>query len=129
MGNDHHPVVVRLPTDLVARYRAVDREQVGSALVDTPTHLDALTESIRAHGIRIPLRLGFNTSYGFLDGNHRIAAALRLGLGDVPVELVRVDSDLRRDHGRPMRPDDLAILVAALTEHAAARNAGDGRPT
>jgi ParB-like chromosome segregation protein Spo0J len=111
------PVIVRLPTDLAARYRAVDRERVGSALVDTPTHLDALTESIGAHGIRVPLRLGFNASYGFLDGNHRLAAALRLGLAEVPVELVREVPALRRDHGRPMRPDDLAVLVAAYDAH------------
>ena len=103
---------MRLPTDLVVRYRAVDREQVGSALHDTPSHLDALTESIRAHGIQVPLRLGFNASYGFLDGNHRLAAALRLGLAQLPVELFPEQPDLRRDHGRPMRPDDLAVLIA-----------------
>ena len=112
--SDHlMPVVVRLPTDLVVRYRAVDRERVGSAVRDTPTHLDALTESIRAHGIRVPLRLGFNASHGFLDGNHRLAAALRLGLAQLPVELVPEEPDLRRDHGQPMRPEDLAVLIAA----------------
>jgi ParB-like chromosome segregation protein Spo0J len=79
--------VVRLPTELVVRYRAVDRELVGSPVVDTPSHLNALTESIRARGIRVPLRLGFNARFGALDGNHRIAVALRLGLVDVPVEL------------------------------------------
>ena len=102
--------LVRLPTALVARYRAVDREHVGSPHLDTPSHLDALTASIRADGIRVPLRLGFNRSFGFLDGNHRIAAALRLGLAEVPVELVEVPADYRRDHGRPMRPDDHELL-------------------
>ena len=38
--------VVRLPTDFVARYRAVDREHIGAPHLDTPQHLDALTESI-----------------------------------------------------------------------------------
>jgi hypothetical protein len=51
---------------------------------------------------------------GFLDGNHRLAAALRLGLAEVPVELVWEAPALRRDHGRPMRPDDLGVLIATL---------------
>lgn len=80
---------VHLPTALVARYRAVDREIVGSALVDTPSHLDALTVDIRKRGILTPLRLGFNEEFGTLDGNHRIAVAIRLGLESVPVILLR----------------------------------------
>jgi hypothetical protein len=102
-------LVVQLPTELVVRYRAVDRELVPSAICDTPEHLDALTESIWAHGIQVPLRLGFNTSFGFLDGNHRIAVAVRLGLPDVPVELVRERPGIRRDHGQRMRREDLAV--------------------
>jgi len=118
-ADDGNPegVVVRLPTSLVARYRAVDREIIGSPVVDTPAHLDALTASVREHGIRVPLRLGFNAGFGFLDGNHRIAAALRLGLADVPVELVEEPADLRKYHGRAMRADDLAVLVAALEQN------------
>jgi hypothetical protein len=77
--------VVHLPTALVARYRAVDREIVGSALVDTPRHLDALTVDIGRRGILTPLRLGFNEEFGTLDGNHRIAVGIRLGLETVPV--------------------------------------------
>src|SRR6266404_6149900 len=40
LGTDHG-VVARLPTDVVARYRAVDREAIPapSAVVDTPVHL------------------------------------------------------------------------------------------
>ena len=111
-------VVVSLPTELVVRYRAVDREFIGApiAVVDTPAHLDALTASVREHGILVPLRLGFNAGFGFLDGNHRIAVALRLGLPEVPVELVKEAADLRKDHGRPMRPEDLTVLVAAFEE-------------
>lgn len=109
-------VIVRLRTDLVARYRAVDREVIPapSAVVDTPAHLDRLAESIAANGIRVPLRMGFNTRYGYLDGNHRIAVALRLGLPEVPVELVEEPSDAPRGHGQPMRSDDLDVIVAAL---------------
>lgn len=108
--------VVRLPTELVVRYRAVDREEIGAPIevVDTPAHLDALTESIREHGIQVPLRFGFNHACGFLDGNHRIAVAVRLGLVDVPVELVEEPPDVFPWYAKPMRPDDLAVIVAAL---------------
>ena len=111
-------VVVRLSTELVARYRAVDREVVPapSFVVDTPTHLDRLAESIAANGIRVPLRMGFNARYGYLDGNHRIAVALRLGLSEVPVELIEEPSDAPRGHGRPMRRDDLQVILAAFRE-------------
>jgi len=109
-------VIVRLPTDLVARYRAVDREVIPapSSVVDTPAHLDRLAESIAANGIRVPLRMGFNNRYGYLDGNHRIAVALRLGLPEVPVELVEEPSDAPRGHGQPMRRGDLDVILAAV---------------
>ena len=107
------PRIVTLPTALVARYRAVDREVIGSALVDTPRHLDALTEDIGRRGIQVPLRLEFNELFGTLDGNHRIAVAIRLGLLEVPVELVSAPRDPRPGHARPMAPTDFAILQAA----------------
>jgi len=114
--SSHPGVVVRLRTDLVARYRAVDREVVPapSDVVDTPAHLDRLAESIAADGIRVPLRMGFNTRYGYLDGNHRISVALRLGLPEVPVELVEEPPDTPRGHGQPMRRDDLDVILAAF---------------
>jgi hypothetical protein len=111
-------VVVGLPTELVVRYRAVDREQIyaPSYVVDTPQHLDALTASIRTGGIQVPLRLQFNRSFGFLDGNHRVAVALRLGLRELPVELIEMPPDYRRDHGQPMRPEDFEVLAAAVDD-------------
>ena len=117
LGTDHG-VVARLPTDLVARYRAVDREVIFAppAVVDTPAHLDRLSESIAADGIRVALRMGFNSSYGYLDGNHRIAVALRLRLPDVPVELVREDEGTPRGHGQPMRPEDLDVILTAIKQ-------------
>jgi ParB-like chromosome segregation protein Spo0J len=92
----------------------VDRELVPSAIVDTASHLDALTASIREHGVQGPLRLSFNSNFGFLDGNHRIAVARRLGRREVPVEVIPELPNLRREHGRPMQRQDLAVLVAAL---------------
>jgi hypothetical protein len=115
---DRHSVVVRLPTELVVRYRAVDREHVPapSYVVDTARHLDALTASIRARGIQVPLHLRFNSSFGFLDGNHRIAVALRLGLRELPVELTEMPPDYRRQHGQPMHPEDFEVLAAAAAD-------------
>lgn len=107
-------VVTRLPNALVVRYRAVDREVVGSALVDTPGHLDALSEDVRVRGILVPLQLGFNEDFGTLDGNHRIAVALRLGLNDVPVALIEVPIHPRPAHGQPMNPRDLKIIQMAF---------------
>src|SRR5262245_37311948 len=104
----------RLPASLVARYRAVDREVIGSALIDTPSHLAALTEDIRMRGICVPLRLGFNSDFAVLDGNHRIAVALRLGLADVPVTLVREPTTPRPTHAKSMLPEDLATLERAF---------------
>jgi len=119
-------VVVRLPTELVVRYRAVDREHVPapSYVVDTPQHLDALTASIRMRGVQVPLCLRFNSSFGFLDGNHRVAAALRLGLREVPVELIEMPPDYRRAHGRPMRPEDFELLAAAAAASPVRRSPG-----
>jgi hypothetical protein len=109
-------VVVRLPTELVVRYRAVDREVVPapSHVVDTAAHLDRLAGSIAANGIRVPLRMGFNSRYGYLDGNHRIAVAIRLGLTEVPVELIEEPPDAPRGHGQPMRGDDFDVISAAF---------------
>jgi hypothetical protein len=113
--NDRVPDrVATLSTTLVARYRAVDREQVGSALVDTPMHLAALTDDIAARGILVPLRLGFNDQFATLDGNHRIAVALRLGLNEVPVVLVREPPHPRPAHARAMRPDDYLVMERAF---------------
>lgn len=106
----HRSVVTRLATELVARYRAVDREIVGSRLVDTPCHLDALTEDIRLRGVLVPLQLRFNADFAALDGNHRIAVAIRLGIDEVPVELVEAPTDPRPGHAQPMHSEDLVVI-------------------
>lgn len=109
-------MVVQLPTDLVARCRAVDREQVGSALVDTPTHLDKLTASVAREGIKVPLILGYTDQFAALDGNHRIAVALRLGLGTVPVTLTRLPDQPRPGHAQDLSASDLDTIRSAA-EH------------
>ena len=107
------PVVVRLPTELVTRYRAVDREFIGAPahVVDTPSHLDALTKDIRLRGIVVPLELSFNEEFGALDGNHRIAVAIRLGLDEIPVQLIEKPTSPRPGHAKPMRPRDLQVIL------------------
>ena len=109
-------MIARLPTDLVIRYRAVDREFIWapSWVVDTPSHLDALTEDIGQRGILIPLGLDFNSAFGALDGNHRIAVAIRLGLCDVPVALTRVPELPRPAHAQSMSADDLDVIEKAF---------------
>ncbi|GEM_PF-2555471 len=107
---------VHLPTALVARYRAVDREHVGAAHLDTAAHLDEIEADARVHGIRTPLDLAVNEEFATLDGNHRIAVALRLGLPEVPVHLTRRPRTPRPAHARPMHEEDLAVLEGALRD-------------
>lgn len=69
---------VELPTELVTRYRAVDREHVGTATLDTPAHLDRLTGLIGREGMRTPIDLAFNEQFA-TDGTwtRRICACSR----------------------------------------------------
>ena len=56
---------------------------------DDPEALDALTESIRQHGVQTPLEMVFGAGHGptahVVDGNHRYLAAVRAGVKTVPV--------------------------------------------
>ena len=108
---------VLLPTALVARYRAVDRELIGAPahVVDTPAHLDALTVEIGRDGIRVPLDLAFNEQFATLDGNHRIAVAIRLGLAEVPVALRELPLDPRPYWAQTMGAADYAVLRAVVS--------------
>ncbi|MCL6422559.1 GNAT family N-acetyltransferase [Brachybacterium sp. JHP9] len=107
---------VDLPTALVARYRAVDREEIGSSHLDSAAHLDALAASIRVQGIRQPLDLAVAEEFATLDGNHRLAAAIRVGLTEVPVHISRRHSSPKPEHARALRTEDRAILHSALAE-------------
>lgn len=122
---------VPLPTELVARYRAVDRELVGTATLDTSAHLDRLEREISREGMRTPIDLAFNEEFATIDGNHRVAVALRLGLAAVPVHLTRRTRHLRPAHARDMHPDDLTVLETALratSDAAPERSAGTDVP-
>lgn len=69
-----------------------------------------LTTDIGKHGIQTPLSLGFNEEFGALDGNHRIAVAIRLGLESVPVTLSSEPLTPQPGHAQPMHPDDFTVL-------------------
>jgi hypothetical protein len=76
------------PSDL-ERYVEINREAVakGGGL---STDLAALTEDIKANGIKDPITLEYDSHTGtalMTDGNHRLAAAKRAGLHEVPVTL------------------------------------------
>ncbi len=105
---------VVLPTDLVVRYRAVNREKIGGQAMDTPGHLDALEVAVRTHGIQVPLVLAINHHYGFLDGNHRLAVARRLRLPEVPVEVWTAPADLYAEYGRELLETDLRLIIDRL---------------
>jgi ParB-like chromosome segregation protein Spo0J len=108
--------VAMLPTALVVRYRAVDRELIGAPahVVDTPAHLDTLTADIRERGILVPLDLGFNPYFATLDGNHRVAVALRLGIVEVPVALREIPTEPRPYWAQTMLSGDYPALLAAF---------------
>jgi hypothetical protein len=83
--------------------------------------LEALTEDVRRRGILVPLEFSFNDDFGALDGNHRIAVAIRLGLAEVPVELIEKPTRFHPDHAKPMHPEDLAVIRRAVSEVTAGR--------
>ncbi len=61
--------------------------------------LDKLTEDIRTNGIKNPLIVQYDPETGDLaldEGNHRLAAAQRLGMQVVPVRMIRQTSSKRR---------------------------------
>ena len=68
--------------------------------------LDELTEDIRANGIKHPLVVQYDPETGTLaldEGNHRLAAAQRLGMKVLPVRMLRQPSAKRRDIRGPRK--------------------------
>ena len=61
--------------------------------------LDKLTEDIRVNGIKDPLIVQYDPETGNLaldEGNHRLAAAQRLGMQVIPVRMIKQPSSKRR---------------------------------
>ena len=71
-----------------------------------------MTADIRERGILTPLQVAYNEDFATLDGNHRIAVAIRLGLDTVPVTLTRAPLTPRPAHAKSMRGEDFVQLVA-----------------
>ncbi|MED5330613.1 MAG: ParB N-terminal domain-containing protein, partial [Planctomycetota bacterium] len=68
--------------------------------------LDELTKDIRANGIKHPLVVQYDPETGTLaldEGNHRLAAAQRLGMKVVPVRMIKQPSSKRRDIRGPRK--------------------------
>lgn len=76
------PGVKMLPTDLVHHYREYDR-------APNDGNMKVVEKLIKEQGIRTPIVLEVNSFGGMIgEGNHRIAAAKKLGIKNVPVVIV-----------------------------------------
>lgn len=75
--------------DDIVPLREIDRNVTPKVPGDT-AHLDALAEDIRVNGFKEPITVVYDPDLGRVmvtDGDHRLAAAQRLGLENVPVRV------------------------------------------
>lgn len=85
-GHAYEDEIEMVPTSSMHPLREYDREKQPN------TDLDALTEDIRTNGIREPMILlyGQDDRKAVIgEGNHRLAAAERLGMEEVPARVAR----------------------------------------
>lgn len=98
-------------------------------------YLDELTEQIAREGIQEPLTLLYGDegihkeeAYPRLsDGNHRLAAALRLGLPEVPVRTMRRTGDWSQTQG-DLSPDEVLRLFGSARTRRSDLEALGGTP-
>ena len=89
-------------TNFLDKFKEYDREE---DYHPGQEYLNNLTEHIKQYGFEEPLIVGFNPKTGYtrlIEGNHRLAAAKRLGIGDVPVRMLRrpyMEEDPKGKHG------------------------------
>jgi ribosomal protein S18 acetylase RimI-like enzyme len=122
-----------LPTALVARFREYDRD--ANPLTSDTEYLNKLMGDIQQNGIQEPLILEYSRSTRtalLTEGNHRLAAALRLGLTEVPVRVYRREGAFPGGKGvlvpgfegnyhcpADMKPSDIGVVsnmkIAAAT--------------
>jgi hypothetical protein len=72
-------------------------------------HIQELMDSLLEEGFREPIPLTYSVSDRMIfrdEGNHRIEAARRLGIQEVPVRFVRTGAVLTREGGVPVRGID-----------------------
>ena len=97
-GHPYESKIEHVAIEHLVPLREYDREEKKGF-----TDLNALTENIRQHGVKEPLIMeyGQNDRRAYIgEGNHRLAAAVRLGLPALPVRVMR-----RRDtsgRGQPV---------------------------
>lgn len=85
-----------VPTHIVAKYMEFDR---GS---ENPAKVDRLAKDIAENGIQNPLQIEYSHEHGWgtlAEGNHRLAAAIKLGLTHVPIVVTSSFSGETREHG------------------------------
>jgi hypothetical protein len=89
-SKDYGPGVEMVPISELDKIKEFDREANPATGFRDPGHLDALTKDLKENGIREPLSIIYNaeTKHAVLgSGNHRLAAAKRLGLTALPVKV------------------------------------------
>lgn len=76
--------------------QSIQRNPLNPRLFFREEEMDALKESISAHGILVPLvvyQSGDGAHYTLLDGERRLKCAQELGLGEVPVNVTQEPSE------------------------------------
>lgn len=82
-----------VPVSVVSRFMEIDREVTPKFRGDFAA-LDELTADIKANGFKEPIILDYDPEHGLAllgEGNHRLAAAKRLGLDSVPMRVVKTN--------------------------------------
>lgn len=132
------PVAVHIVQETDVDLINIDEELLALIPRATPAEQTRLEESVREHGIRVPLRLEQGTSR-LLDGHRRLAAAGEVGLKSVPAVYEKVDDEssmregliLAAAAGRELTPGqrlDMAVeLLGIERERARQRMAAGGR--
>jgi len=76
-----------IPLEEIEKYKEFDREVT---IRFNKSELDDLTEYIGKNGITSPITLQVYNGYGLItEGNHRIAAAKRLGIKNIPTRIIQ----------------------------------------
>lgn len=123
-GHGYEDEIEFVPTETLLRHREYDRE---SEPREGPGHLDRITASIAEKGVQAPLIMtyGQHDRRAYIgEGNHRLAAAKRLGISHLPVRVYRVGNTDGRgaevpgvepnEHGYvrgDMKPSDIGLPV------------------
>jgi len=110
---------MEIPTSLLVKYREFDRDaeqniELPACMVLAGLYkrdLNKMTADIKQNGIKEPLTLLVKNGKALLvDGNHRLACALRANLSSMPIEVQFYD-DLPEDGYKMYLSDKLEKMV------------------